>query len=202
MEQRRMSTSTRQRQGAPSGRPSRQRAVLMALMMGCLAVVSLLLITLAPAPLQRNLPQSLLATDSLDGLFPTAGPVHTWRAIYIRHSYTAGADANTGDHLIIGNGVSPADGEIMLGVPWLEQRPAAPAGRPLESDYISICLAGDFDQAAPTARQLRRLEELVRALQTRLGIPASRVMIAEEQASPWGIGRNFPRQALRRSLVP
>src|SRR5204863_6045920 len=124
--------------------------IIMAALMGSLALVSILLLVLAPAPLERRTP-SLLAAESLEGMFSTDTPVENgrWTSIFVHHSKTtnSGLEANQGanqggqrDHFVIGNGNGTADGEIVLCNPWLAQRQATPAGVALPSGCISICL--------------------------------------------------------------
>lgn len=71
-------------------------------------------------------------------------------------------------HFLIGNGHGMKDGEIAVGNRWRKQL----NGGHLHSEAqnrvaLGICLIGDFDRHPPTARQLRSLEALIRALMER-----------------------------------
>jgi hypothetical protein len=196
---------------SPTDIPSRQRVVVMVGLMGSLALVSLVLLVWAPAPLRRQTPASLLATETVDGVFTTDAPLSKqWKAIYLHHSFGDSGDGRTlaidengpGDHFIIGNGAGTADGEILLTQRWMSQQPALPGGRPTPSGYISICLVGNFDEDAPTSLQMRRLDELLKALRLRLGIPRTQIQAQDDPGSPVGIGRFFPRAALVSQLTP
>ena len=68
---------------------------------------------------------------------------------------------------------------------------------------IGICLIGNGDRSEFTEAQMRALVDLVRALQIRLDIPASRVVLHSDLnpdvASP---GRLFPIERLESHLEP
>jgi hypothetical protein len=61
---------------------------------------------------------------------------------------------------------------------------------------------GDFDQSRPTPTQLRRLEQLVNAIQARYRIPLANVALADQPKSVAGIGQYFPVTAFREQLIP
>ena len=105
---------------------------------------------------------------------------------------------------MIGNGSGLADGEVQMGQRWEQQRPAAAPIRATRIDphCISICLVGDFDQTRPTATQVRRLGQLVTALQAHYRIPLSSVALADQAQSAAGSGRFFPVSTFREQLIP
>lgn len=79
-------------------------------------------------------------------------------------------------HFLIGNGNGMGDGEIAVGNRWKEQLD----GGHLRSESqnktaLGICLIGNFDKTQPTEKQLRSLENLVRALMKRCALSASSV---------------------------
>lgn len=79
-------------------------------------------------------------------------------------------------HFLIGNGNGMGDGEIAVGNRWKEQLD----GGHLRSESqnktaLGICLIGNFDKTKPTEKQLRGLENLVRALMNRCSLTASAV---------------------------
>lgn len=195
---------------------SRRTVVVFSTLLVVLALTSILLLAMAPAPLTPDASSTLFALDapnSLDVIFDTQTPAQPgrWKSIYIHHSATlAGtvgtlsqSDGGFGEHFLIGNGDGCVDGELQIGQRWNHQLAAsAPAGASdLSSDSISICLVGNFDSAAPTPTQLRRLEQLVQTLQGRYHIPASEVWFFQQSVSPAGIGRYFPLTAFHDSLL-
>ena len=108
-----------------------------------------------------------------------------WRYIVVHNSGTRQGNAKAFDyyhlhvrgmpnglayHFVIGNGSSSGDGEIEIGNRWRRQI----QGGHVHSDYLNnialgICLVGDFNNSAPTKRQLEALEELIRYLRQRVG---------------------------------
>jgi hypothetical protein len=186
-----------------------------------LTLTSALLWALAPAPLTQQASSSLFAIDapqSLDVLFDpgsTSLPIGKgrWRYIYIHHSATVSGSAQTlaaesptglADHFVIGNGDGCNDGEIQIGQRWTQQLGPAltPGANYIYPDCISICVVGDFNQTRPTPTQERRLEQLVSALQGRLGIARSQVFLDDKSGAPAGIGRYFPKQQFLTQLLP
>lgn len=190
---------------------SRRNAVVMALLLASLTATSMLLLALSPpAPLDPY--RSLSATESrlaIDDVFNTATPFQqgAWRFIYIHHS--KGREGNAvslgnfdglGDHFLIGNGNGCEDGRIQIGQRWEEQRQAQPKGAEVNSDCISICLVGDFDQQTPTDKQMEKLGQLVEALQSRCRIGAAAV-IYQRSGGAGGVGRHFPGDEFARQLA-
>ncbi|HWP41315.1 MAG TPA: peptidoglycan recognition family protein [Tepidisphaeraceae bacterium] len=180
-------------------------------------MTSALLLALAPAPLTPDASSSLFAVDqpeSMDAIFQTqvAARAGRWKYIYIHHSRTASGNAMSlsrgstglGDHFVIGNGEGAIDGEIQIGQRWNQQLPAdPPAGATgIDPACISVCLIGDFDHAMPTPTQIRRLGQLVNALQSRFDIPAGKVLMMPQSGGATGIGRHFPTTAFREQLLP
>lgn len=199
----------------PRGARARRRAVVMMTFLGSIAGVSLLLMLLAPAPLAPDASRTLFATgvaESIEqALEPGAPPgVGRWRRVFVHHSRTDYGSAATlgrgphglGDHFLIGNGRGCADGEIQVSRRWDMQLAAAPPGATLGDDCISICLVGDFDRAAPTTAQLRRLEQLIVAIRERYGVAPENVVAFDVAGSPAGIGRNFPPSRHVRTIRP
>ncbi len=182
-----------------------------------IASTSILLLVLAPPPLTALVWKSMYALDvpeSLDGIFETQTPVTAgrWRYIYVHHSQTPGGDAvglsqqgGASDHFVIGNGDGCIDGEIQMTQIWNRQQSIAvpPRGAArMDPGSISICLVGDFDRTRPTPTQMRRLGQLVGALQEKLHIPAGGVQVFNLPATPAGIGRSFPLAMLRDEILP
>lgn len=197
---------------------SQRKFIVFTSLIGVLTVTSALLLALAPAPVSPDAASSLYAIDapsSLDVIFDTKVPANPtrWKYIYIRHTRTMSGNAlslgqnshGMGDHFVIGNGDGAIDGEIQIGQRWNQQMAALPplSGAVIDPSCVSIGLVGDFDRSVPTPTQLHRLSQLVRTLQSRLGIPADHVLLLSSQVnSPAGTGKYFPTGAFRAELMP
>jgi hypothetical protein len=193
-----------------------RRVVVLTTLVSVLTLTSALLLALAPAPLTPDATNRLFAIETpqtMDVIFQTDTPMRTgrWKYIYVHHSTTTAGNAlslaqgtaGVADHFIIGNGDGSVDGELQIGPRWTAQSEAgAPKGATsIDPDCISICLIGDFERGVPTPTQLRRLEQLVGALQGRLRISASNIVLSDA-ASAAGVGRYFPQTAFREQLLP
>jgi hypothetical protein len=193
-----------------------RNVIVLTSLVSVLTLTSALLLALAPAPLTPDATDRLFAIETpqtMDVIFQTDTPMRTgrWKYIYVHHSTTtagnalslAQGSAGVADHFIIGNGDGSVDGEVQIGPRWNNQTPAGvPKGATsIDPDCISICLIGDFDRGVPTPTQLRRLEQLVNALQGRLRIGATDVFL-DQSASAAGVGRYFPQTAFREQLLP
>src|SRR5687768_10382849 len=191
---------------------SHRKFVVFTSLVGMLTVTSALLLALAPAPLTPDASSSLYAVETPQALNPIFETKLTpkrgqWKYIYVHHSRTPGGSAVSlaeasgalGDHFVIGNGDGAADGEIQIGYRWDQQTAGAPPTGASEIDpaCISVCLIGDFDSTVPTPVQLRRLGQLVAALQGRFGIAEPQVILVDQAVSAAGIGRYFPATAFR-----
>jgi hypothetical protein len=194
-----------------------RRVIVLSTLITVLTLTSALLLALAPAPLTADASSSLFAIDApqtMDAVFQTDAPVRTarWRYIYVHHSGTAAGNAMTlahsadgiGDHFVIGNGDGCMDGEIQVGQRWNKQLSALPptGASDIDKDCISICLVGDFDHAVPTPTQLRRLQQLTTALQSRLRITGKNVLLIDRPGSAAASGRYFPATMFREQLLP
>lgn len=141
---------------------------------------------------------------SINAIFDTRRDLEPWGRIVIHHSATPvatpatiAADARTRYHFIIGNGRGMNDGEVHVTYRWLEQQPAG-----IEpDDAIVICLVGDGNRRLFTPTQIRRLEELVVALDRRLGIPHEQVLFNSDPDRPAGPGRFFPSAMFRQRIA-
>jgi hypothetical protein len=192
-----------------------RNVVVFCLLLSSLTITSILLLVLSPAPLTPDAVVSLFAVDqpvSLDALYKTTQPIGDgrWSYIFIHHSQTASGNAlllgqttdGVGDHFVIGNGQGCGDGEIQISRRWNRQQSAQPAGAKVNDSCISICLIGNLDQTTPTSLQQQRISQLVQSLQTRFSIPASKVLLVNQENTPAGMGRLFPLDQFRKQLVP
>jgi hypothetical protein len=196
---------------------SNRRIVVFVSLVSVLSLTSALLLALAPAPLTPVASSSLFAIDtpeSMDAVFQTRANAKPgrWKYIYVHHSATPTGNAlslsedgvGVPDHFVIGNGEGAIDGEIQIGQRWNQQNSANPpnGAMGIDPNCISVCLVGDFEHTVPTATQLRRLTQLVNALQGRFDIPAGQVLLLNQNTSEAGIGRYFPSTAFREQLLP
>ncbi|MDR3636680.1 MAG: peptidoglycan recognition family protein [Isosphaeraceae bacterium] len=176
---------------------------------------------LAPAPAgrvrQASLPQTLapLVNDP-SGLFWPPKADKPWKYVVLHHSATprGGLDAidhehrethrwdGCGYHFVIGNGTDSPDGQIEVAPRWANQKQGIHCRNAKHSDMteygIGICLVGDLDKSAPTAKQVESTKKLVAYLSSRYQIPASRIATHEHlAANPTACpGKLFPMQAI------
>jgi hypothetical protein len=117
----------------------------------------------------------------------------SWTAIVVHHSATAyGSMAifdkwhkegngweGVGYDFVIGNGTYSGDGQVEVTFRWRQQRTGAHAGGTpgnwANEKGVGICLVGDFNRTIPTAKQMQSLAKLVKFIQARYKIPASRI---------------------------
>ena len=137
-----------------------------------------------PANLYKNIPASWLPPSRLE---------KKWLAIVIHHSATRKGSAaifdkwhregrhweGVGYNFVIGNGTDSSDGQLEVTFRWRQQRAGAHCGGTYNNwaneKAIGICLVGNFNHTTPTLRQMQSLVKLVRFLQSRYGIPKSRI---------------------------
>jgi hypothetical protein len=196
---------------------SQRRVVFFAALLAVMTATSALLLALAPAPLAPGATSSLWAVgtpDSLDSIFQTTPALEPgrWKYVFVHQSLTDSGDAGTlgesagglPDHFVIGNGKGCGDGEVQVAQRWHRQKSAGRVEglKSIDSACISVCVIGDFNRARPTRNQVVHLSQLVAALQERCGIPAGNVQVLEGDASPAGVGKQFPASALREALLP
>jgi hypothetical protein len=167
--------------------------------------------TPTPQPLPRG-PVSVPAAKSVEkpvstnldtaALVPPGGIRRgRWNVIVVHHSESpkstpAGMDSwhrqrgwkGLGYHLVIGNGIGYADGQVFVGTRWRSQSTGAHTGadagtyfgakRPdnfFNEHGIGICLIGNFEQSGPTPKQMATLQQLIAFLCSQTGIPPTRI---------------------------
>lgn len=151
---------------------------------------------------------------------PPSGLEKRWTAIVIHHSGTENGNSaifdrwhregrhwdGIGYDFVIGNGTDSGDGQVEVTFRWRKQLTGAHCKTPqnwANEDAIGICLVGDFNKTAPTARQMQSLLKLIRFLQRRYSIDQSRVF--GHNTTPGARvtdcpGRLFPMSRLKSSL--
>ncbi len=116
---------------------------------------------------------------------------NAWKHIVIHHTATRSATAKGIDrfhrerrrmengmayHFLIGNGKGMKDGEIFVGRRWKRQIAGGHlASEALNESSIGICLVGNFEEQAPTAKQLASLRALTDKLRELTRLPATAV---------------------------
>lgn len=169
----------------------------------------------APAPGERR------AGGSIPGdWLPPPEAERRWTAIVIHHSGTSSGNAaifdrwhREGNHwegvgydFVVGNGTDSRDGQVEVTFRWRQQRTGAHCKTPgnwANENAVGICLVGNFNDTAPTARQMRSLVRLIRFLQGRYSIPKSRIY--GHNTTPGARitecpGRRFPMARLKSML--
>ena len=133
---------------------------------------------------QSNVPRDWLPPSRIE---------KKWTAIVIHHSATETGNAAVFDRMhreenqwdgvgydfVIGNGTDSSDGQVEVTFRWQQQVAGAHCGGTPDNwaniDAVGICLVGNFNHTAPTAKQMQSLAKLTRFLQKRYRIPTSRI---------------------------
>jgi len=173
-----------------------------------------------PAPARPTEPINT-KTVSVPSSWIPCGCEREWTAIVIHHSATDKGDATVidkwhrenngwngiGYDFVIGNGTYSGDGEVEPTYRWRGQLTGAHAGGTpgnwANEEAIGICLIGNFNHTAPTARQMNSLIKLVRFLQEQYHIPKNRIYghrdvpSGHETECP---GRRFPMYRFKAAL--
>ncbi len=144
--------------------------------------------------------------------FPPSQLEKGWRAVIVHHSATDFGNAaifdkwhrernhweGVGYDFVIGNGTDSTDGQVEVTFRWRKQIPGAHCGGTANNwankDGIGICLVGNFNNTAPTSRQVRSLLKLIRFLQKRYGIPSNRIY--SHQTTPGARVTDCPGRSL------
>jgi hypothetical protein len=181
----------------------------------------LLLNALASALALKFTAAAPMAAPEIVPVEPSVAP-RAWKSIVLHHSATSGGNVESidavhrrqrdrsgnpwlgiGYHFVVGNGQKMADGEIQPTFRWLEQLPGAHSGtREHNENGIGICLIGNFDQSAPTARQLAAVRGLVKSLAERHSIPRERLLRHLDLQATLCPGRLFPWDQVRSDVPP
>lgn len=156
------------------------------------------------------------------GWVPPRSRERRWRTIIVHHSGQSTGNMamidkyhrevngwdGIGYDFVIGNGRDSGDGQVEVTFRWRKQIAGAHCGGTPNNRAnefgVGICLIGDFTKTRPTYRQTQSLKKLVRFLQKRYKIPASRIY--GHSSTPGYTrgsmcpGRFFPMGAFKRSL--
>jgi hypothetical protein len=139
-----------------------------------------------------------------------------WRYIVLHHSAAASGNYDQidgehrkvlgidgcGYHFVIGNGSGSSDGQIEVSQRWNNQKQGAHTrnARTHDADEygIGICLVGDFDQQAPSPRQLAATQALISYLSKRYNIAPGGVRTHAHLAATKTVcpGKYFPSEAM------
>jgi hypothetical protein len=167
-----------------------------------------------PSPSRSSPSRSSAGADAFE--FPPQAPPRAWTSIVVHHSATTEGDVaaidaahrqqrdpqgkpwlGIGYHFVVGNGRPMGDGEIQPTFRWLRQLSGAHAGKRDYNEHgIGICLIGNFDEAAPTARQVAAVGYLLKSLAQRHAIPRERIVRHSEVQATACPGRLFPWEQL------
>jgi hypothetical protein len=125
---------------------------------------------------------------------------NAWQYIVVHHSASPSGNAAAFDamhrrkgwdglayHFVITNGKGGTDGELEVSPRWTSQKHGAHAGAPpgnargdvrngFNEFGIGICLVGNFEQKAPSEKQLQTLAQLIQELRSEFSIPAENVL--------------------------
>jgi hypothetical protein len=152
-----------------------------------------------------------IGSDERDRFEPPVAS-RAWKSIVLHHSATDQGNVSSidavhrtqkdrrgrpwlgiGYHFVVGNGRQMADGEVQPTFRWLQQLAGAHAGsRDYNESGIGICLIGNFDERAPTAKQLASVRELLQTLARRYAIPRERILRHLDVQATLCPGRLFP----------
>ncbi len=155
----------------------------------------------------------------LDWRVPAGTSPREWRHIVIHHSGTPTGSAGEFDvahkargwdglgyDFVIGNGLrrrgdEQTDGDVAVGQRWLLQKQGAHAGVYEYNQHgIGICLVGNFNATAPTAKQMASLRQLIRFLMQEHQISGSHIYGHKDIKQTDCPGRNFPLAAIKREF--
>jgi hypothetical protein len=164
------------------------------------------------APAVSSLAQPPVSADSPVDILQSAAPAREWDSIVLHHSATTSGDVASidrahrqqkdsqgrpwlgiGYHFVVGNGQKMGDGEVQATFRWKDQLAGAHAGNRHYNEHgIGICLIGNFEDRAPTPKQIGAARDLVRRLAQRHAIPRERIIRHQDIQATACPGREFP----------
>lgn len=153
-------------------------------------------LTIPPKRSNVRPPQPELPSTIQNAISSTPVRSGRWKHIVLHHSGTSVGSAKgmheyhlrvrhmengLAYHFVIGNGRGMGDGEIYVGNRWKKQINGGHLASELQNQSsLGICLVGNFDQKAPTARQLTSLTTLIKALQKRCNLGDKAVLTHQQ----------------------
>lgn len=176
------------------------------------------------APLPIPLPREITPQAGLPPLIggnpwkPTA-KLRDWKHIVIHHTasengsiesiheaHLKNTDKNgkhwlgIGYHFVIGNGRGMSDGEIEPTFRWKQQMQGAHAGNDEYNQHgIGVCLVGNFEDHAPSSKQLASVKKLIGVLKREYKIPSKEIVGHREVKKTECPGKLFPLTEVAQS---
>lgn len=156
---------------------------------------------------------------SSNPLLATSAPKRPFQYIILHHSQTPNGNVEEiekrekelfgwdgcGYHFVVGNGRGCRDGEVEVTARWRQQRHGAHMTGEATSEHnlygIGICMVGDFNETAPTTKQIEATRSLVDSLSKVYDIPAYRVLTHSEVAGDDHHGMACPGRLFRIETV-
>lgn len=147
---------------------------------------------------------------------PVEKPKPKWNKIVIHHSGGPRGSVEMFDrfhrkqgiengaiyHIVIGNGNGMNDGSVQATKRWRKHLPGPQTGNPeVDQKAIGICLVGNFEKTAPTAKQINALKKVLLFLVSKFQIPVKNVRGARNWgASTLSPGSKFPMDKIQDIL--
>lgn len=176
----------------------------------------------APAMPQTGIQNWNVQTPEKDLWKPTAKP-REWKYIVVHHTASEKGNVESineehqkkkdakgnpwlgiGYHFLIGNGNGMPDGEVEPTFRWRQQLQGAHAGSsdPVYNQKgVGICLVGNFENHAPTAKQLTSLKKLVKSLKGTYKISSKDVIGHRDVRATECPGKLFPMQEVANEPI-
>jgi hypothetical protein len=138
----------------------------------------------------------------------TASEKGSVESIHEEHLKKKDANGNAwlgiGYHFLIGNGNGMPDGEIESTFRWRQQLQGAHAGSsdPVYNQQgIGICLVGNFEKHAPSARQMTALKKLVRTMKGEYRVASKNVIGHRDVRATECPGKLFPMEEVANEPI-
>lgn len=174
-----------------------------------------------PVP-QSSVPNFNVQTPGKDSWKPTAKP-RDWKYVVVHHTASEKGNVESiheehqqkkdakgnpwlgiGYHFLIGNGNGMTDGEIEPTFRWRGQLQGAHAGSsdPVYNQQgIGICLVGNFENHAPSAKQIASLKQLVKSLKGTYKISSKNVIGHRDVRATECPGKLLPMQEVANEPI-
>ncbi len=175
----------------------------------------------APVP-QTSVPNFNVQTPAKD-LWKPSAKARDWKYVVVHHTASEKGDVDSineehqkkkdasgkpwlgiGYHFLIGNGNGMPDGEIEPTFRWRQQLQGAHAGSsdPVYNQKgIGICLVGNFENHAPSAKQVASLKKLVKSLKGTYNIVSKNVIGHRDVRATECPGKLFPMEEVANEPI-